>query len=498
MNLSSLQPLLQAVQGLRIVCVGDLMVDRYVYGEVARVSPEAPIPVLLKRSEQTMLGGMGNVARNVAGLGGHAALVGVVGDDASAAEVLSLIGANAGLESNLVTAPGRPTTVKTRYVAAGQQLLRLDAEDSRAMEADVEAMLVRAIEHAARDAKAILLSDYAKGAVTPPVIEACLRAARASGAILIVDAKARSLAKYGAADLIKPNALELSVLTGLPMETDEEVETALAAVLDDCAAKAVLVTRGAKGMSLGVRGEPVRHIRGVPRRVFDVSGAGDTGLAALGLALAADTAMAEAAAFAVLASGVAVTKVGTAVVTPAEMIDEELAAHIGPAEAKIVTLEQAAAEAERWRVQGLKVGFTNGCFDILHRGHVAYLAQARTWCDRLVVGLNSDDSVRALKGEGRPVNDLESRALVLAGLGPVDLVAPFAEATPIDLIRAIRPDVLIKGADYSVEAVVGADVVQAYGGQVRLADIVQGYSTTAAIARMTRPRNPSPTASEAS
>jgi D-beta-D-heptose 7-phosphate kinase/D-beta-D-heptose 1-phosphate adenosyltransferase len=489
MNLSALQPLLQAVHGARVVCVGDLMVDRYVYGEVARVSPEAPIPVLLRTSDQTMLGGVGNVARNVAGLGGRAGLVGVIGDDVGAGEALQLVGADTGLESHLVVGKGRPTTIKTRFVASGQQLLRLDAEDSGPIGAETEAALVRAIEHAAADAGVILLSDYAKGAVTPAVIEACLRAAKASGAPLIVDAKARSLVKYGAADLIKPNALELSVMTGLPTDTDEEVEAALQAVLGDCAAKAVLVTRGAKGMSLAQRGKPVEHIRGVPRRVFDVSGAGDTGLAALGLALAAKAPLHQAVEFAVLASGVAVTKVGTAVVSPAELIDAELAAHLGPAEAKVVTLEQAAAEADRWRAQGLKVGFTNGCFDILHKGHMTYLAQARAWCDRLVVGLNSDSSVRALKGDGRPVNDLESRALVLAGLSHVDLVAPFAEATPIDLIKAVRPDVLIKGADYTVATVVGAEEVQSWGGQVRLADIVQGYSTTAAIARMAEKRS---------
>lgn len=484
MNLSALQPLLQAVHGARVVCVGDLMVDRYVYGEVARVSPEAPIPVLLRTSDQTMLGGVGNVARNVASLGGRAGLVGVIGDDMGAGEALQLVGADAGLESHLVVGQGRPTTIKTRFVASGQQLLRLDAEDSGPIGAETEASLVRAVEHAAEDAGVILLSDYAKGAVTPAVIEACLRAAKASGAPLIVDAKARSLVKYGAADLIKPNALELSVLTGLPTDTDEEVEAALAAVLGDCAAKAVLVTRGAKGMSLAERGKTVTHIRGVPRRVFDVSGAGDTGLAALGLALAAKAPLHRAVEFAVLASGVAVTKVGTAVVSPAELIDAELAAHLGPAEAKVVTLEQAAAEADRWRAQGLKIGFTNGCFDILHKGHMTYLAQARAWCDRLVVGLNSDSSVRALKGEGRPVNDLESRALVLAGLSAVDLVAPFAEATPIALIKAVRPDVLIKGADYTLATVVGAEEVQSWGGQVRLAEIIQGYSTTAAIARM--------------
>src|ERR1700748_107024 len=243
MNLSALQPLLQAIHGVRVACVGALMVDRYVYGEVARISPEAPIPVLRKTSAQTMLGGVGNVARNVASLGGCAGLVGVIGDDPAAGEALTLIAADQGLESHLVTATRRPTTIKTRFVASGQQLLRLDDEDIGPVDTDTEAHLVRAVEHAAQGAGVILLSDYAKGAVTPAVIEACLRAAKASGARLIVDAKARSFEKYGAADLIKPNALELSVMTGLPIETDDEVEAALGAVLKACAAKAILVTR---------------------------------------------------------------------------------------------------------------------------------------------------------------------------------------------------------------------------------------------------------------
>ena len=494
MDLSALQPLLSAVNGARVACVGDLMIDRYVYVEVGRVSPEAPIPVLLRASEQVMLGGVGNVARNVAGLGGLAALVGVIGNDAAGHETTDLIAQDRGLEGHLVIDQARPTTVKTRFVASGQQLLRLDAEHSSPAGKEIEARLARAVEDAAEGAGVILLSDYAKGAVTPAVIEACLRAAKSAGAKLIVDAKARSLVKYGAADLIKPNALELQILTGLPTETDEEVEAALARVLGDCAAKAILVTRGAKGMSLAERGLPVRHVRGIPRRVFDVSGAGDTGLAALGLALAAKAALAEAVEFAVLASGVAVTKIGTAVVTPAELIEAERAAGMSSADVKIASRQRVAAETERWRAEGLKVGFTNGCFDILHRGHVAYLAQARAWCDRLVVALNSDRSVKALKGEGRPINDQDSRALVLAGLSSVDMLTVFDEETPLELIKAVRPDVLIKGADYSVATVVGADFVQSYGGQVRLADLIDGFSTTAAIARMTTGKS----ASEAS
>lgn len=484
MDLGSLQSLLTAVSGVRVACVGDVMIDRFVYGEVNRTSPEAPVPVLARGRETTMLGGAGNVARNVAALGGLAALTGVIGDDAAANEALGLIGAEPGMEGHLVADRGRPTTVKTRYVAAGQQLLRVDSEDARPAGKDVEARLVTAVRHAAGEAGAILLSDYGKGAVTPAIIEACLAAARASGAILIVDSKARSFARYGAADIVKPNATELAAATDMPTETNEQVEAALERALDLSRAKAVLVTRAAKGMSLAVRGQPVRHFPGRPREVFDVSGAGDTALAALGLALAAKASPEDAVTFALLASGVVVGKAGTAVATPHDLVEAEIAAHMAPAEAKVVLPAQMAEKAAAWRAQGLKVGFTNGCFDILHKGHVAYLAQARSWCDRLIVGVNSDRSVRALKGEGRPVNDLESRALVLAGLGSVDLVAPFDEDTPVELIKAARPDVLIKGADYTVEGVVGHDLVASWGGEVKLAAIVEGYSTTAAIARM--------------
>jgi D-beta-D-heptose 7-phosphate kinase / D-beta-D-heptose 1-phosphate adenosyltransferase len=302
---------------------------------------------------------------------------------------------------------------------------------------------------------------------------------------VIVDSKARSFARYGAVDMIKPNAAELARATDMPANTDQEIEKALAQALMLCEARAILVTRAAKGISLAERGEPIRHFRAAPREVFDASGAGDTTLAALGLALAAKAPIEAAIAFAMLASGVAVGKIGTATVSPEELIEAALTAHMAPAEAKIATPQRMVEEVARWRAKGLKIGFTNGCFDILHRGHVEYLKQARSWCDKLVVGLNSDRSVRALKGEGRPINDLESRALVLAGLAAVDLVAAFDEDTPIKLIEAARPDVLIKGADYSEDQVVGGDAVKSWGGEVRLAELVQGHSTTAAIAKMT-------------
>ena len=474
MDLSTLQALIERAAGVRVACVGDVMVDRTVEGEVERVSPEAPVPVLARRSQADAPGAAANVARNAAALGASVVLSGLRGELA--------VPGSPGVEDRLVFAPGRPTTLKTRFTAAGQQLLRLDDEQTAPPEPNVAAALAQAAGEAARGSAAVLVSDYAKGAVT----EAVLTAVRAAGAPVVVDPKGRSLSRYGAVALVKPNVAELALVLGRPLDgaDDAAMARALAEALDGCEAQAMLVTRAGAGMSLLERGGSVRHLRGRARQVSDVTGAGDTALAALGVALAAGADVAEAMELALLASSVVVGKRGTAVALPHELAEAELAQRFAPMHGKVASAGEAAAEAAGWRAQGLRVGFTNGCFDVLHRGHVAYLAQARGWCDRLVVGLNSDASVRALKGEGRPINDLEGRALVLAGLACVDAVVPFDAPTPLALIEAIRPDVLVKGADYTEAQVVGADLVRSWGGQVRLADVVAGQSTTSVIARM--------------
>ncbi len=475
LDLGELQALLERVRGIRVACVGDLMLDRYVYGEVERISPEAPIPILRTRRRVAMPGGVGNVARNVAALGGLARLGAVAGRDPAGDELAGLIAAEPGIEDSVERRDGVTTIVKTRFVAAGQQLLRQDEEEQAFMATETDAFTGVSV---------ILLSDYAKGVISDPVIAQALNAASASGAPVVVDPKGRDFARYGAVDLIKPNAGELAAATGLPTGTDAEVEAALKAVLAMTTAKAVVVTRAGKGMSLMRRGGEVRHSPGRAREVFDVSGAGDTGLAALGLALGAGASLETAVEFAILASGVVVGKAGTATVSPAELIDAEMSQHAAGAHAKVMPLEELAHVVEGWKRQGLKVGFTNGCFDILHRGHVAYLAQARSWCDRLVVALNTDASVRRLKGEGRPINDLDSRAVVIGGLGSVDRVTSFDDPTPITLIERLRPDVLIKGADYTREGVVGGDLVESWGGEVRLATFEDGFSTTRTIEKM--------------
>ncbi|WP_439471009.1 D-glycero-beta-D-manno-heptose 1-phosphate adenylyltransferase [Brevundimonas sp.] len=476
LDLGQLQALLERVRGLKVACVGDLMLDRYVYGEVSRISPEAPIPVLKAKRTVAMAGAVGNVARNVGSLGGVARLGAAVGHDTAGFELLALIKQDEGVDSFVEVSAAAPTIVKTRYVSAGQQLLRLDDE-----EPGDRTLPANGVFDAAAS---ILISDYAKGSVTAALLDDALKAAKALGAPVIVDPKGSDFAKYGAVDVIKPNASELAGATGLPVDTDAEVEAALTALLAATTAKAIIVTRAGKGMSLMRRGGEAKHFPGRAREVFDVSGAGDTGLAALGLALGAGASLETAVEFAILASGVVVGKAGTAVVSPAELIDAEMSQHASGAHAKVMPLEELAHVVEGWKRQGLKVGFTNGCFDILHRGHVAYLAQARSWCDRLVVALNTDASVRRLKGEGRPINDLDSRAVVIGGLQSVDRVTSFDDPTPLALIERLRPDVLIKGADYTREGVVGGDLVESWGGEVKLATFEDGFSTTRTIEKM--------------
>lgn len=476
-----MQALLGAMNGAPILVVGDVMLDRFVYGGVSRVSAEAPVPILAHAHENVMLGAAGNVARNIVALGGAPLLVGLIGDDEAGAEARGLM--SEALAENVIVDSERPTTIKTRFVSDGQQLLRVDKESVEPAEDRIEASLAAQISLAANGARAILVSDYGKGVVTPAIMAACHSAARHNAAALIVDSKARHFALYGEADLIKPNASELAFATGMPTGTDAEIEASLACALELSPCHAILVTRAAKGMSLAVRGEGMRHFRRAPPEVFDTAGAGDTALAALGLALAAGAALEEAVEVALLASSIVVEKAGVATVTADEMLEAELAAHRAPTEAKIVTTEGLLRQIGLWRERGLKVGFTNGCFDILHPGHVAYLTQARSWCDRLVVAVNSDSSVRRAKGYGRPVNSLEARALVLAGLACVDLVTAFDEDTPAELIRKARPDLLVKGGDYSVETVVGADLVESWGGEVKIAEFVDGHSTTAMLAK---------------
>lgn len=478
----SLPELLNRAAGLRAVCIGDVMLDRFIYGAVERISPEAPVPVLRHDRESAMPGGAANVARNLASLGLSPVLIGARGDDEAGRELLSLLDQDKALSVRLVTLPERPTTVKRRFVAGGHQLLRVDTEDVSPFPAGAEAELLSLIEAGAKGASAILLSDYAKGLLSDAVIAGTLKVASDLGIPVIADPKGRNFERYGAVDILKPNASELAAATGLPVGTDDEAAAALEAALRTLPAKAIIVTRAARGMSFIRRGEAPHHRAGRAREVYDVSGAGDTSLAAIGAAMAAGAGIGEAVSLAIAASGIAVGKAGTATVSAAE-VTSALADEAPAGRAGLLSLDAMTGQVARWRAAGLRIGFTNGCFDILHPGHIRVIEQARARCDRLVVGLNSDASVQRLKGPGRPVNDQTARADVLSALGAVHGVLVFDEDTPLAVIEALKPDVLVKGGDYTRETVIGADIVEANGGEVVIVPLVPGHSTTATIAR---------------
>jgi len=471
----------------RLLVVGDVMLDRYIYGAVERMSPEAPVPVLRIERERSMAGGAANVARNISALGGRAMLIGLVGEDEAGVALKRAIATDAGIEALLVPDPTRPTTVKTRYVAAGQQLLRADEEIARSVDAEREKAILAQVEKALPKADFIVVSDYAKGTLTDGVLQGVIKRAHAVGKGVIADPKSRNFGRYRGVDLLTPNRLEAAQGTGLPVGNDAEATIAAEKIMREAAIPAVLITRGDQGMTLAQKdGAPI-HLAAEAREVFDVSGAGDTVLATLGLGLAAGLSMGDAAALANLAAGIVVGKAGTAQVYPSDLIGVLHARAVDrSSDAKIVELGDALERIDVWRQKGARIGFTNGCFDLVHPGHVALLTAARAGCDRLVVGLNTDASVKRLKGPERPMQNEQVRAIVLAALSAVDLVVLFGEETPEKLIEAIRPDILVKGADYKIDQVVGAGFVQGYGGKVLLVDLKPGHSTTDTIRRIGR------------
>ncbi len=467
----------------RVLCVGDVMLDRFVYGHVERISPEAPIPVLRIDREQAMLGGAGNVVRNLVSLGAEVEFVSVVGKDQAGHEVMRLVGDLERVEPHLLVDPGRPTTIKTRYLAESHQMLRADRESSAPIGPEVARDVVRVVEQAIADCDALVLSDYAKGVLTDESTRAMLAAARKARKPAIVDPKGPSWTRYKGASVLTPNRHELAEAAGAPTDEMPAIERAARKLIRGLGLDAVLCTRGRDGMALVRARGKSRSMSASAREVFDVSGAGDTVIAAFAAGVGAGLAMEDAAALANAAAGVVVGKVGTAAVYADELRQELLHERVAASEAKIVGREAALDAVQRWRRLGQKIGFTNGVFDLLHPGHVSLLRQARAACDRLVVGVNSDASVRRLKGKDRPIQDEAARATVLASLASVDAVVVFGEDTPLELIGVVKPDVLVKGADYTLDKVVGARQVQGWGGRVLLVDLQRGHSTTGLVGR---------------
>ncbi|PHQ69406.1 MAG: bifunctional heptose 7-phosphate kinase/heptose 1-phosphate adenyltransferase [Sneathiella sp.] len=482
-NRSSLLKALEKFDQTEVLVIGDVMLDRFVYGTADRISPEAPIPVLNISHQTQMLGGAGNVVRNIASLGGRARLVSVVGDDAEGREIEDILNKQSSLEPHLVRSVGRPTTIKTRFVADGQQLLRSDHEATHALQPQTAKKLLGAYVAALKTADIVVLSDYAKGVLSDTVLNKAIALANAKGIPIIADPKSEEFGRYAGVTLLTPNRKEMIAASRLPCGSNAEVAAAAAQTLKETGLQALLVTRSEAGMSLITTTE-AHHIAAEALEVFDVSGAGDSVIASLALAHASGASLVEAAYLANLAGSIAVSKSGTAAVTRDELLAALHSAEIHGLDHKITSLDAALERVSNWRSRGLTVGFTNGCFDLVHPGHISLMSQARAECDRLIVGLNTDDSIKRLKGPDRPVTGENSRAIVLASLSDVDLVVPFAEDTPLKLIEAIKPDVLTKGADYTIDTVVGADIVRAYGGRVHLAELKEGFSTTGTIQRL--------------
>ncbi|BBO93495.1 bifunctional D-glycero-beta-D-manno-heptose-7-phosphate kinase/D-glycero-beta-D-manno-heptose 1-phosphate adenylyltransferase HldE [Desulfosarcina ovata] len=468
-----------------MLVVGDLMLDRYYWGEVRRISPEAPVPVVKVNEKTFSLGGAGNVAANLAGLGCRVFLMGVVGADATAQKISAML-ADAHITDHCLVDTRRPTITKTRIMAGKQQVVRLDEESGNDIDAAMAASILESIKPMLSSVGAVVLSDYGKGMFrriddVQRIIQACQKA----GVPVFVDPKDSDWQRYAGATAVTPNTAELEQVHGARIGDEKSLVDVAGTLRRRLSLDWLLVTRGGRGMALfGDANGPVM-IAARTREVFDVSGAGDTVIATLAACVGAGLDVAAAAGVANVAAGIVVAKVGTQPVRMDELVRE--LADTGQSRPsstlwKVADPQEAAARLSRWRQADQRIVFTNGCFDLLHPGHVSLLHQARHLGDRLIVGLNTDASIRRLKGESRPILPGEDRAAILSALEDVDMVVFFDEDTPLTLIGQLKPDILVKGADYRIEDVVGRNVVEAYGGQVRLVDILPGHSTTA-IAR---------------
>ncbi|KJS32118.1 MAG: hypothetical protein VR64_08405 [Desulfatitalea sp. BRH_c12] len=468
---------------VHVLVVGDIMLDRYIWGKVRRISPEAPVPVVAIDHTTETLGGAGNVALNLVSLGCRATVVGLCGADSIARDLRTLL-EEKGIGDRLQVDDARPTITKTRIMAQKQQMLRLDHESTRPPAADVAGAVRASILEEMAACQALVLSDYGKGLFADEAfVQEVIGLARKRNIPVLVDPKGTDWQRYRRANGITPNTAELEAVLGTSLDgSDDRLIASARHIRSRYDLDWLLVTRGAQGMCLIDPADAPVAIPAQAREVYDVSGAGDTVIATLAAGLAAGQSLTEAARTANLAAGIVVGKLGTQPVLLSELSTalafNGLERFYPYSAAKMTAIDAAMARVREWKAAGTRIVFTNGCFDLLHPGHISLLYQARALGDRLVVGLNTDASIKRLKGSGRPILSEQDRAAMLSALECVDLVVHFDEDTPIQLIKAIRPDILVKGSDYTPDKVVGKEVVEAYGGCVKLVDLIQGYSTT--------------------
>jgi D-beta-D-heptose 7-phosphate kinase / D-beta-D-heptose 1-phosphate adenosyltransferase len=468
----------------RVLVIGDVMLDRYIYGDISRISPEAPVPVLKYADMRSALGGAGNVVRNLSALGTSVTLVSVIGDDLEGEEISGLLKAMESVKAYLILEPQRSSIIKTRFVAARQQVLRLDRESTHPIRKITQEKTMKSVRAAIDNCDVVVLSDYGKGFLCSDMPFQIINYSRQKAKPVFVDPKDTNYTRYSGASLLTPNLKELAEATQLSVDGDDAVIAASNEIVRLYNVDAVLATRSKDGMSLIEASGDVIHLRAEAKEIFDVSGAGDTVIAVVAAAFGAGASLAEAANLANIAAGIVVGKVGTAVPYPRDMIQAIHHQELSSAEAKVLDIETAIDRVELWRRTGYRIGFTNGVFDLLHPGHISLLSQAAKACDRLIVGINGDISVRSIKGED-PVQHEGARSDILASLKDVDIVIIFQEDTPVRLLDALHPDILVKGSNYSPAEVVGADLVKGYGGEVILAEIANVYTTNSKIAKIT-------------
>jgi len=495
--LPELHSILNLLEGgfsqLKVLVIGDIMLDRYIHGEVERISPEAPVPVIRHAQRYERAGGAANVAMNLSGLGCQTFLAGFWGSDSEQTELAAIL-ERAKIDTVGVVSSTLPTISKTRIVGRMQQLLRLDIESRDPIPiAEVQRLQDRAAELVAK-VHAVVLSDYAKGALTRPLCEAVIRNARAAGIPVFVDPKTPDFSKYSGATSVCPNLGELSAATGIPSHHTEELLNAGQALVGEHDFKFLTVTMSEKGITVlqapSADSPGIFHSPARAREVFDVSGAGDTVIATLAASIAGGLKVETAVELANLAAGIVVSKVGTVPIAAHELVAALTPSSGLTAGEKILDLERIKLRVAEWRSSGETIVFTNGCFDLLHVGHITLLEDCRRFGSKLVLGLNADASVCRLKGPTRPIVSERERARVMAALAAVDAVVLFEEDTPLELIRALRPNVLVKGGDYTIETVVGHEDVIASGGRVEIVPTVEGFSTTNIVKKLTA--NPAP------
>lgn len=462
----------------RVLVVGDVMLDRYWHGLSTRISPEAPVPVVKVDQIEDRPGGGANVALNIAALGTQVSIVGVVGDDRDG-RILDELLKTAGIATDFQRSSSKPTITKLRVVSRHQQLLRMDFEDK--FDLSDSASLVDKVAQQIADVDVLILSDYAKGSLQD--CQALIALARDAQVPVLVDPKGNDFLRYRGATMLTPNFHELEAVVG-KCTSELDLVNKGEALMQQLELKALLVTRSEHGMTLLRPGMPELHLPARGREVFDVTGAGDTVIATLAAAIASGQPMPEATALANIAAGIVVGKSGTAAVSGPEL-RRAIIAEQG-VQRGVVTEEQLLLAIEDARASGERLVFTNGCFDIIHAGHVGYLEEARKQGDRLILAVNSDASIRRLKGNGRPINPLDRRMAVLAGLEAVDWVVSFDEDTPERLLRRLKPDVLVKGGDYREDQVVGGNIVKAYGGTVKVLSFFDNCSTTSIVNKIRR------------